>query len=155
MATPQLCRNRPVGLAPSFVVGFLCDGWQVVLRLALAGVRRTFAVLNSTFCIEFRLRHIWGDQPYGTADSSRNSWLVLPSARATNHHHTFPKRLSQRPALGQFRSLEVADSHPLQPGLASFHFARLSGIDQTAPGFPDPIPPFAPDPPRIGKTSGP
>jgi stearoyl-CoA desaturase (delta-9 desaturase) len=41
----------------------------------LAGVGRTFAVLNSTFFIN-SICHLWGRQPHGTSDSRRDSWLV-------------------------------------------------------------------------------
>ena len=44
-------------------------------RFPLASVGRTFAVLNSTFFIN-SICHLWGRQPHGTSDSSRDSWLV-------------------------------------------------------------------------------
>ncbi len=82
-----------IGLALPFVVGFLHSGWQGGIGgFMLAGVGRTFAVLNSTFCIN-SVCHIWGDQPYGTADSSRNSWLVSLLTFGEgyhNYHHTYP-----------------------------------------------------------------
>jgi stearoyl-CoA desaturase (delta-9 desaturase) len=48
--------------------------------------------LNSTFCIN-SVCHIWGEQPYGTADSSRNSWFVSLLTFGEgyhNYHHTYP-----------------------------------------------------------------
>ena len=81
----------------------------------LAGVGRTFAVLNSTFCIT--VCHIWGDQPYGTADSSRNSWLVplLTFGEGYhNYHHTFPSDYRNGPLWYNFDPSKWLDLHPLQ-----------------------------------------
>ena len=58
----------------------------------LAGVGRTFAVLNSTFCIN-SVCHLWGRQPHGTSDSSRDSWLVSLVTFGEgyhNYHHMYP-----------------------------------------------------------------
>lgn len=80
------------GLGLTFVVGFLHNGWIGGLGcFLLAGVGRTFAVLNSTFCIN-SICHIWGRQPHGQADSSRDSWLVSLVTFGEgyhNYHHTF------------------------------------------------------------------
>jgi stearoyl-CoA desaturase (delta-9 desaturase) len=80
------------GLALTFVVGFLHNGWIGGLGcFLLAGVGRTFAVLNSTFCIN-SICHLWGRQPYGQADSSRDSWwvsLVTFGEGYHNYHHTY------------------------------------------------------------------
>jgi stearoyl-CoA desaturase (delta-9 desaturase) len=64
------------GLALPFVAGFVYNGWMGGLGcFLLAGVARTFVVLNSTFCIN-SICHLWGKQPHTKADSSRDSWLV-------------------------------------------------------------------------------
>jgi len=80
------------GLALTFVVGFLYNGWLSSLGcFLLAGVGRTFAVLNSTFCIN-SICHLWGRQPHGKADSSRDSWLVSLLTFGEgyhNYHHTY------------------------------------------------------------------
>ncbi len=81
------------GLALPFVVGFLYGGWLSGLGcFMLAGIGRTFAVLNSTFCIN-SVCHIWGKQPHGQKDSSRDSWLVSLLTFGEgyhNYHHTYP-----------------------------------------------------------------
>lgn len=80
------------GLALPFVVGFLYGGWVGgVGCFMLAGVGRTFAVLNSTFCIN-SVCHLWGNQPHSQADSSRDSWLVSLLTFGEgyhNYHHTY------------------------------------------------------------------
>ncbi len=57
----------------------------------LAGLFRTFLVLNSTFCIN-SVCHLWGSQPHGAGDSSRDSWLVSLLTFGEgyhNYHHTY------------------------------------------------------------------
>ncbi|MBX3303441.1 MAG: fatty acid desaturase [Nitrospira sp.] len=80
------------GLALPFVVGFLYSGWVGGIGcFMLAGVGRTFAVLNSTFCIN-SVCHLWGSQPHSQADSSRDSWLVSLLTFGEgyhNYHHTY------------------------------------------------------------------
>jgi len=80
------------GLALPFLVGFLHGGWiEGFGSFMLAGVGRTFAVLNSTFCIN-SVCHLWGNQPHGQADSSRDSWLVSLLTFGEgyhNYHHTY------------------------------------------------------------------
>ena len=80
------------GLGLTFVVGFLYNGWMGGLGcFLLAGVGRTFAVLNSTFCIN-SICHLWGRQPHGQANSSRDSWLVSLVTFGEgyhNYHHTY------------------------------------------------------------------
>jgi stearoyl-CoA desaturase (Delta-9 desaturase) len=80
------------GLGLTFVVGFLYNGWIGGLGcFLLAGVGRTFAVLNSTFCIN-SVCHLWGRQPHGQANSSRDSWLVSLMTFGEgyhNYHHTY------------------------------------------------------------------
>ena len=75
------------GLALPFVVGFLYNGWVGGLGcFLLAGVGRTFFVLNSTFCINSAC-HIWGSQPHTTADSSRDSWVVSLLTFGEGYHN--------------------------------------------------------------------
>ena len=80
------------GLAFPFVVGFLYDGWVGGLGcFLLAGVGRTFFVLNSTFCIN-SICHLWGAQPHGESDSSRDSWwvsLITFGEGYHNYHHRY------------------------------------------------------------------
>ena len=80
------------GFAFPFVVGLLYDGWIGGLGcFLLAGVGRTFFVLNSTFCIN-SICHLWGDQPHGASDSSRDSWcvsLITFGEGYHNYHHTY------------------------------------------------------------------
>jgi len=79
------------GLALPFIVGVWSGGWMGGLScFLLAGVCRIFLVLNSTFCIN-SICHIWGSQPHGQNDSSRDSWwisLVTFGEGYHNYHHT-------------------------------------------------------------------
>jgi stearoyl-CoA desaturase (delta-9 desaturase) len=59
----------------------------------LAGVGRAFLVLNSTFCIN-SICHLWGNQPNGAENSSRDSWwisLITFGEGYHNYHHNYPK----------------------------------------------------------------
>ena len=80
------------GLALPFVVGFLYNGWIEGLGcFLLAGIARTFFVLNSTFCIN-SICHLWGTQPHGESDSSRDSWwvsLITFGEGYHNYHHMY------------------------------------------------------------------
>ena len=80
------------GLALPFIVGFLHSGWIGGLGcFLLAGVGRTFAVLNSTFCIN-SVCHLWGRQPHGQTNTSRDSWVVSLLTFGEgyhNYHHTY------------------------------------------------------------------
>lgn len=80
------------GLALPFVVGFVNDGWIGGLGcFMLAGLGRTFFVLNSTFCIN-SICHLWGTQPHGQSDSSRDSWwvsLITFGEGYHNYHHMY------------------------------------------------------------------
>ncbi len=93
------------GLALTFLVGFLSNGWVGGMGcFLLAGVGRTFAVLNSTFCIN-SICHLWGNQPHGQSDSSRDSWWVSLLTFGEGYHKLPPhvsKRLPERPPLVQF-----------------------------------------------------
>lgn len=80
------------GLALPFAVGVLTNGWVGGLScFLLAGVGRTFFVLNSTFCIN-SICHVWGGQPHGRSDSSRDSWwvsLLTFGEGYHNYHHRY------------------------------------------------------------------
>ncbi|MCZ6800973.1 MAG: fatty acid desaturase [Nitrospirae bacterium] len=80
------------GLILPFFIGFMYDGWIGGLGcFLLAGLGRTFFVLNSTFCIN-SVCHIWGNQPHGTQDSSRDSWFVSLLTFGEgyhNYHHMY------------------------------------------------------------------
>ena len=80
------------GLALTFVVGFVYGGWIEGLGcFLLAGVGRIFFVLNSTFCIN-SICHLWGGQPHGETDSSRDSWwvsLITFGEGYHNYHHMY------------------------------------------------------------------
>ena len=80
------------GLILPFLVGFLYNGWIGGIGcFLLAGLARTFFVLNSTFFIN-SICHIWGDQPHGTSDSSRDSWwisLLTFGEGYHNYHHMY------------------------------------------------------------------
>ena len=93
------------GLASTFVIGFLHNGIMGgVGCFLLAGVGRTFAVLNSTFCIN-SVCHLWGRQPHGTSDSSRDSWLVSLVTFGEgyhNYHHMYPTDFRNGPCWYHF-----------------------------------------------------
>jgi stearoyl-CoA desaturase (delta-9 desaturase) len=75
------------GLFLPFVVGYLYNGWVGGLGcFLLAGVGRTFFVLNSTFCIN-SICHLWGRQPHTHADSSRDSWVVSLLTFGEGYHN--------------------------------------------------------------------
>jgi len=80
------------GLFLPFVVGLLYNGWIGAIGcFLLAGLARTFFVLNSTFFIN-SICHIWGDQPYDTSNSSRDSWwisLITFGEGYHNYHHMY------------------------------------------------------------------
>jgi stearoyl-CoA desaturase (delta-9 desaturase) len=76
------------GLALPFVVGYLYTHSLVggLGCFLLAGLGRTFFVLNSTFCIN-SICHLWGRQPHTTADSSRDSWVVSLLTLGEGYHN--------------------------------------------------------------------
>ena len=80
------------GLVFPVLVGFLHNGWVGGIGcFFLAGVGRTFFVLNSTFCIN-SICHMWGEQNHGTSDSSRDSWwisLLTFGEGYHNYHHMY------------------------------------------------------------------
>ncbi len=81
------------GLILPFIVGFVANGWIGGIGcFLLAGVGRVFFVLNSTFCIN-SICHLWGSQPHGQEDSSRDSWLISLVTFGEgyhNYHHMYP-----------------------------------------------------------------
>ncbi len=80
------------GLLFPFIIGFLYNGWIGGIGcFLLGGVGRTFFVLNSTFFIN-SICHIWGSQPYGASDSSRDSWIISLLTFGEgyhNYHHMY------------------------------------------------------------------
>lgn len=82
------------GLLLPFGAGWLNGGWVSGLGcFLLAGMLRTVLVLNSTFTIN-SLCHLWGSQPHGVADSSRDNWLISFVSFGEgyhNYHHTFSR----------------------------------------------------------------
>ncbi len=82
------------GFVLPFLVGLVHGGWMSGFGcFLLAGVGRTFLVLNSTFCIN-SICHMWGDQTNGTDNSSRDSWwisLITFGEGYHNYHHAYPK----------------------------------------------------------------
>lgn len=82
------------GLALPFLLGFLNNGWMGgISAFLLAGLLRLFLVLNSTFFIN-SICHMWGDQPYGDANTSRDNWwisLITFGEGYHNYHHNFPR----------------------------------------------------------------
>ena len=80
------------GLVLPFVVGLIYNGWIGGIGcFLLAGLARAFFVLNSTFFIN-SICHIWGDQPHGTSNSSRDSWwisLLTFGEGYHNYHHMY------------------------------------------------------------------
>jgi stearoyl-CoA desaturase (delta-9 desaturase) len=82
------------GLIVPFAAGWINDGWVGGLGcFLLAGMLRTVLVLNSTFTIN-SLCHLWGNQPHGTQDSSRDNWLISFVSFGEgyhNYHHTFAR----------------------------------------------------------------
>jgi len=82
------------GLALPFLIGFLYSGWIGGFgAFMLAGMGRTFVVLNSTFCIN-SICHLWGKQPSGSLNSSRDSWwisLITFGEGYHNYHHNHPR----------------------------------------------------------------
>jgi len=82
------------GLAIPFLLGLFHGGWMgACSAFLLAGVGRLFLVLNSTFFIN-SICHMWGDQPYGNANTSRDNWwisLLTFGEGYHNYHHNFPR----------------------------------------------------------------
>jgi len=81
------------GMVLPFVVGLVVNGWIGGLGcFLLAGLGRIFFVLNSTFCVN-SVCHLWGSQPHGHSDTSRNSWwvsLLTFGEGYHNYHHMYP-----------------------------------------------------------------
>ncbi len=117
------------GLGLTFIVGFLYNGWIGGLGcFLLAGVGRTFAVLNSTFCIN-SICHLWGRQPHGQANSSRDSWLVSLMTFGEgfhNYHHTYQSDYRNGPRWYNFDPSKWLIFGLSQIGLASSLRKNLS-----------------------------
>ena len=88
------------GLALPFGLGFWHDGLMGGAScFLLAGMLRMFMVLNSTFTIN-SLCHMFGSQPHGTQDSSRDSWLISLISLGEgyhNYHHTYARDFRNGP----------------------------------------------------------
>jgi len=82
------------GLAFPLVLGFLHGGIMGGIGcFLLAGMFRMFMVLNSTFAIN-SLCHMFGTQPHGQHDSSRDSWFISCFTFGEgyhNYHHTYAR----------------------------------------------------------------
>lgn len=82
------------GLVFPLVLGFLHGGVTGAIGcFMLAGMFRTFMVLNSTFAIN-SFCHMFGTQPHGQHDSSRDSWIVSFVCLGEgyhNYHHTYAR----------------------------------------------------------------
>lgn len=82
------------GLLVPFAAGWVNGGWVSGLGcFLLAGMLRTVLVLNSTFTIN-SLCHLWGNQPHGMQDSSRDNWFISFVSFGEgyhNYHHTFSR----------------------------------------------------------------
>ncbi len=70
-------------------VGLESDIQRIGRELAEQSAVHVPTVLNSTFCIN-SICHLWGAQPHGTHDSSRDCWwvsLVTFGEGYHNYHH--------------------------------------------------------------------
>ena len=107
------------------VLGFMHRGWVGFMSaLLLAGIFRAFLVLNSTFCIN-SICHIWGDQPYGDHNSSRNSWwisLITFGEGYHNYHHANPRDYRNGPVWYNF-----------DPSKWLIYSLSLIGLTKTSP----------------------
>ena len=85
-----------IGAAVSFVLpaisGFLWGGWvSAVGAFLIGGVARIVVLQHCTFCIN-SLCHYFGDRPYSSKCSARDSWLmaiVTLGEGYHNFHHEF------------------------------------------------------------------
>jgi len=82
------------GLTFPLILGYLNGGVLGAIGcFMLAGMFRMFMVLNSTFAIN-SLCHMFGTQPHGQRDSSRDSWLISCFTFGEgyhNYHHTYAR----------------------------------------------------------------
>jgi stearoyl-CoA desaturase (Delta-9 desaturase) len=73
-------------------LGFIWGGWSCALgAFLIAGVARVVILQHCTFCIN-SLCHYFGDQPYSSKCSARDSWLmaiVTLGEGYHNFHHEF------------------------------------------------------------------
>ena len=85
-----------IGLLMGFVfpaaIGFAWGGWKAALgAFLIAGVLRLVILQHCTFCIN-SLCHYFGDQPYSSKCSARDSWLMAIITLGEgyhNYHHEF------------------------------------------------------------------
>ena len=88
------------GLAFPFALGYWHDGiLGGISCFLLGGLLRMFMVLNSTFTIN-SLCHMFGTQPHGDHDSSRDSWLISFISFGEgyhNYHHTYARDFRNGP----------------------------------------------------------
>jgi stearoyl-CoA desaturase (delta-9 desaturase) len=88
------------GLAFPFALGYWHDGiLGGISCFLLGGLLRMFMVLNSTFSIN-SLCHMFGTQPHGDHDSSRDSWLISFISFGEgyhNYHHTYARDFRNGP----------------------------------------------------------
>ena len=88
------------GLALPFGLGYWYGGVTGGLGcFLLGGLFRMFMVLNSTFTIN-SLCHMYGSQPHGTHDSSRDSWVISLISFGEgyhNYHHTYARDFRNGP----------------------------------------------------------
>ena len=73
-------------------IGFAWGGWKAALgAFLIAGVLRLVILQHCTFCIN-SLCHYFGDQPYSSKCSARDSWLMAIITMGEgyhNYHHEF------------------------------------------------------------------
>jgi stearoyl-CoA desaturase (Delta-9 desaturase) len=154
------------GLALPFVIGFLFGGLRGGFGcLLLAGVARIFLVLNSTFCIN-SICHIWGDQPYGSANSSRNSfWIsvITFGEGYHNYHHAYPRDYRNGALWYNFDPSKWLIFSLSKVGLSG-KLVRMGSKNERATTLPDPLDtlqrtlpiptnePLTPETPWTGKT---
>lgn len=88
------------GLAFPFALGYWHDGiLGGISCFLLGGLLRMFMVLNSSFSIN-SLCHMFGTQPHGDHDSSRDSWLISFISFGEgyhNYHHTYARDFRNGP----------------------------------------------------------
>jgi stearoyl-CoA desaturase (delta-9 desaturase) len=87
---------NPLSFLVAFVfpvsIGFAWGGWKAALgAFLIAGVLRVVVLQHCTFCIN-SLCHYFGNQPYSSKCSARDSWLmaiVTLGEGYHNYHHEF------------------------------------------------------------------
>ena len=81
-----------MGVVFPAAMGFAWVGWKAALgAFLIAGVLRLVILQHCTFCIN-SLCHYFGDQPYSSKCSARDSWLMAIITMGEgyhNYHHEF------------------------------------------------------------------